>query len=366
MRVNITKSKVVHYRTPCQNRCNYEFQIGLFNIDTVAEYKYLGIILDEHLDFKSTSALLAESGGRALGAICNKFKQNKGFGYKTYTHLYACGVTTVSDYCSGVWGFQTHEKINTIQNRAARYFLGVHRFTSNLATSGDIGWVSSNTRRKVNMIRLWNRLLLMEDSCLAKKIFVWDKSITNRNWSAEISKILDEIGLTFNFVNNITCNIQQIKELLHNRDCNEWRRLSIDSPKLRTYVLYKQRFGKESYVSLIQNRKLRSILSQFRCGVLPLHIETGRYVNTPVADRLCLTCNENQIEDEKHLLFKCSKYNLERNLFEESIRNEFDNYDLLSLNDKLCLLMNDKVILRTAFFIEQCMKIRNEIMYINS
>ena len=46
---------------------------------------------------------------------------------------------SVTDYCSGVWGFRDFNKGDMIQNRAVRYFLGVHRFTPLLAISGDMG-----------------------------------------------------------------------------------------------------------------------------------------------------------------------------------------------------------------------------------
>ncbi len=38
------------------------------------------------------------------------------------------------------------KKINTVQIRAIRYFLGNHRFSPNLAINGDMGWSSSQTK----------------------------------------------------------------------------------------------------------------------------------------------------------------------------------------------------------------------------
>ncbi len=43
---------------------------------------------------------------------------------------------------------------------------------------------------------------------------------------------------------------------------------------------------------------------QLRLGILPLHIETGRYSNIPEADRICLLCNGNHVENDLHFLFK--------------------------------------------------------------
>ena len=43
------------------------------------------------------------------------------------------------EYVAGVWGYDYAQKLNVIQNRAARCFLGVHRFTPTSALEGDMG-----------------------------------------------------------------------------------------------------------------------------------------------------------------------------------------------------------------------------------
>ena len=58
-------------------------------------------------------------------------------------------------------------------------------------------------------------------------------------------------------------------------------------------------------------KRERFILCQFRTGVLPLHIETGRYTGLPADQRLYSLCTtkEPDIEDEKHFLLNCDLYN---------------------------------------------------------
>ena len=41
-----------------------------------------------------------------------------------------------------------------IQNRATRVFLGVHKYSANLAINGDIGWTNHRNIQKLEMIRL--------------------------------------------------------------------------------------------------------------------------------------------------------------------------------------------------------------------
>ena len=77
---------------------------------------------------------------------------------------------------------------DVIQNRAIRFYLGVHKFSSNLAINGDMGWEFSSVRRKIEMLRFWNRLLTFDDNRLTKQILFWDKRLCSNNWSYEIKK----------------------------------------------------------------------------------------------------------------------------------------------------------------------------------
>ena len=51
-----------------------------------------------------------------------------------------------------------------------------------------------------------------------------------------------------------------------------------------------------------------SFFCQFRSGILPLAIETGRYRNVPTDERLYEICNLNLVEDEIHFLCFCPRY----------------------------------------------------------
>ena len=53
----------------------------------------------------------------------------------------------------------------------------------------------------------------------------------------------------------------------------------------------------------------RSLLCHLRFGILPLRLETGRYIGEPVEDRLCRFCTLNVVEDERHFMLECELYN---------------------------------------------------------
>ncbi len=43
-------------------------------------------------------------------------------------------------------------------------------------------------------------------------------------------------------------------------------------------------------------------MAQFRIGILPLHIETGRFRDNKINERVCLLCNSGVVENELYFL----------------------------------------------------------------
>ena len=86
---------------------------------------------------------------------------------------------------------------------------------------------------------------------------------------------------------------------------------------------FKEDFGIEKYVKLNLERNQRSILAQLRCGILPIHIETGRFTNIKAENRFCSICKTDQVEDEYHFLFHCNQYKDEREQFYTEIDTNF-------------------------------------------
>ena len=78
------------------------------------------------------------------------------------------------------------------------------------------------------------------------------------------------------------------------------------------------------------SRAQRSSLAKFRCGVAPLRLETGRYENLAITDRICRSCTDSAIvEDEVHVVTTCPIYNDLRDILyqkAESIDGGFSNF----------------------------------------
>ena len=67
LEVNLLKTNIMHVRKKQTPRGLFEFKLGNGRVDYCAEYKYLGVTVNENLNFEQTNFELCESAGRALG-----------------------------------------------------------------------------------------------------------------------------------------------------------------------------------------------------------------------------------------------------------------------------------------------------------
>lgn len=240
----------------------------------------------------------------------------------------------------------------------------MHRFASNLAVNGDMGWIPCSIRQKLEVLRLWNRLISVSNNRLVKKVFQWDKLLCRNNWCKEVKMICDEINMSDCFENSTNVDLQQAKEQLCRTTFLNWQSEITMVPKLRFYCLFKENYCTETFVRLIQNRKKRSICAQFRYSILPLSIETGRYQDIPIEYRFCIFCNDNMVESESHFLLHCAFYNNIRYELYNKVRELDFYFDLLCDEDKIRRLMKDDVIQETTNFLVAAFEKRQNDVYL--
>ncbi len=134
----MSKTKIIHYRKSTVEWCDHLFKFGHTDVEYCDKYRYLGLELNEFLDFSHSVNLLSDSSGRALGAVISRYYSANGLHYKTFTKLYNNMVEPVMDYASSIWGFKDYNKNNVVQHRAMRTFLGVGKYTAIPALYGEL------------------------------------------------------------------------------------------------------------------------------------------------------------------------------------------------------------------------------------
>lgn len=322
--INTSKSQIVHFRRSNKSQTARIFTIGDKIIDKVKEYRYLGLVLNEHLDWNLTAKHVAKSAHRALGALIAKSKAYGGLPFRVFKKLYESLVLPVIHYCSSLWGVKEYSCINAVHNKACRYFLGVRKYTANAAVQGDTGLHPPIVDQWTAIGRHWCRVVNMDVNRLNKKVFMWAyRHATNakcKNWVWNVVKYFKEKKmddlvmingvLNKDYVVNIvnTAALESYVKVWKKELLNDKGRGKNCQNKLRTYRLLKDDFQAENYVNLIMGKQERSAIASFRCGSAPIRLETGRYRGLPVNERVCQFCDHNEVEDECHVLLKCPMY----------------------------------------------------------
>ena len=201
MLINLEKT-IIHFRPKNQSESNYNFKVGQTSLNSVQNYRYLGAVLNEFLDFKVTGKAAAEGASRALGMLLGKYYANKGLGYQTYTKLFECCIAPIMDYAGGVWGYKPNECLDKIQIRVLSCYLGVNRYAPIAGVEGDMGWVTPRIRRQIEMLRLWNRLVSLGEERLIRQVY----NVTMNKghpWLSEIKELFNTLNVNDVLQNNV-------------------------------------------------------------------------------------------------------------------------------------------------------------------
>ena len=112
------------------------------------------------------------------------------------------------------------------------------------------------------------------------------------------------INYMYVYRNKTWYDIGEIENRRIDNYVTKWKTIIEKMHKLKTYIMFKHIFKPETYIIKCMSRRRRSLMSQFRTGILPLEIETGRYV--PIFDKT-LKKNKKRTANEsfKSISVKC-------------------------------------------------------------
>ena len=196
----------LHVRKSRKLQSRFTFLFDRRHVPHCNYYKYLGVNINEHLDFNFTVGKHSDSAGRALSCIITKMIKNGGFSYNLYSLLYNTCVTSIADYSSPVTGFSKYDSSTKIHLRAIRAFLGVPKNACNVGVLSEVDLLLPEYRTRINMIRQYHRMICMKNDRLTKQILVWDRNLNDRGivttWSSEIKNIFQECNIELLYISN--------------------------------------------------------------------------------------------------------------------------------------------------------------------
>ena len=133
--------------------------------------------------------------------------------FNCFKKLYESLVQPIINYGESIWGASEFSCINSVQNKACKFFLGIGKYAPNTAAQGDMGWKMSLHRQWECILRLKLRLVKLPDICINKRIYVWSESMSCKrvsNWNYKVTDMLNTLEM-HRFVDpNIHINISTI------------------------------------------------------------------------------------------------------------------------------------------------------------
>ena len=361
--LNPKKSSVVVFRRPCDKQPDYVFKCGNDIITYASEYRYLGLVLNEHLNWDKSVKCLAQAAGRALGTLVAKSKLMGGFDYHIYTEMFNALVRPILEYSAEILGYRDYQQINNIFHRACRSFLMLPKQTPLRALQGDMGWVPPFARQQGCLARYWTKLSKTDDNRLIHRIVSHHNTATVNNWVNRVKSMFRNIGCGHLCDQEIVSRMSQrtiakmctneyftkFTENWYNDINNDGGRRGVQRNKLRTYRLFKEIYQPETYVTMPVNKSHRRALALIRTGVAPIKIETERYSRNGYVmeqDRHCSFCGPGHIEDETHVMVSCPLYDdLRHGVFNDIFQHDTNFFSKDDTN-KLITLMNCQELVR--------------------
>ena len=226
-------------------------------------------------------------------------------------------------YGSEVWGYGNIEPLEIFFRKYIKRVLGLNKSTPNCIVYGEVGKYPLALEIQKRMISFWVNIsegkTMKLSSIFYKLIYRLHVNGTyDSPWLLKIKSILCHSGNPYfwynqqqfvpkNFMNNI------ILQQLRTQYCQEWDFELYRNRKCIIYRIIKPNHCFEQYLIKL-NFLQRRALCQFRTGNHRLPVTESRYKNEMV-NISCKLCNNGDICDEFHVLFKCKYFEEKRKIF---------------------------------------------------
>lgn len=174
--VNTKKTKVMLFNGVTESKNYIDVKLYGQSLEFVDEWKYLGVIIDNELNFKKHSKYIVKK----IGKKVNYFNRiSKNISLMSRVTLYKTIIAPHFEYCPTIVYYLNEtekNKLQILQNRAMRIILKVNRYTHIRDMLDSLGFMSINQRLVYQNIIFIYKILsgMLPDYMLNKITFVRD------------------------------------------------------------------------------------------------------------------------------------------------------------------------------------------------
>ena len=315
--VNIEKTKCMIFNKTGRH-VRKLFSFGKNKIDTISEYKYLGLLITPSLNLSTALGNLKDRASRSYYLLKTRLGEYFRKDINTTVYLFDMLVKPILLYGSDYWGclkLPHNNPIEILYIKFCKDLLGVQKQTTNAGVLLDLGkWPLSIHARK-NCIKNWERIAVRKKANnLTQASYEWALQ-NGAGWANMVKDYLSQIGLMEVFLINESQKSANFQVFCREKDIfhqTEFYKMQQDTAKLRTFSKIKTEIGIEDYLINIHNITDRISISKLRLSNHRLMIEVGRHKKIERQNRRCPFC-PSDIEDEIHFITTCPAYSTSRN-----------------------------------------------------
>ena len=336
--INIKKTKTMIFNRSNRFIRNQQFYIEKSMIEAVNQYTYVGGVFTPNGKFKQNQIILKNKAMKALFSIKKSILCEKMLNPKLCLKLFDCLIVPILSYCSEVWGTEITSVDNCLESLCMsylRFILGVSTRTPFEGIRSELGRFPCKIKLNMSVIRFWCRLNSLPGDHILKNALRENIQISSP-WAKFVLYALGSynhcnVFSTFE-VKSYSQLCKKLKQEYENEYLENWKstlfndsRKNGSGNKLRTYRIFKTKFGFEKYLGDISDFRLRRSLTKYRLSDHNLRIEIGRKCkpHLPLCERICLRCDSNVIDDEFHFLFTCKSHISERSILCQKSGTDF-------------------------------------------
>ena len=325
--VNVDKTKAVVYKAASNSVCsNPALVYDGMPIEVVESFKYLGVDLHCTKPFADAGLPRKESGERAMLAMLSRCRELGIEDPLLQVRLFDALVQPVMLYAAEMWGVRDvgkGELAGDLIHRAfLRRLLGVRAGTPNVAVLAETGQYPLQAVAAKLLLNYWNRLVDMDDSRLVKRAFVASAALAPRtaarsahkSWAGQVSAVLAAMGLPCDLAEPQTVDVKGAVAQLQSTflaSVNDSSLSKVQQYLRMTGELTAEEYGMAPYLTAVGGWKQRKHLAQLRLGSHWLGVEKGRQGPAgpvPRSERVCRRCQSGEVDDEAHMIFRCSAH----------------------------------------------------------
>ena len=256
-------------------------------------------------------------------------------------------VESVVMYGAEVWGCcRQLGEVEQVQLRAMRIFLGVGRLHPKVSLLVEMGVLPLEWVAKLKCVEFWYRVRKLGDERLVKHVAVEAWKQREMKWMKDLRQSIREMGWGEVKLEDVEkLSNFQLKEMLKSCAWREvrasWKQEMSEKPKLEVLrmIVDKDCKGRSAQ---IESKEVRRMVTKLRGGTAQLRIETGRWKGEGREERKCKECSGQEVEDAKHFLLKCERWQDEREELIERVKGtqRGGEFEAADDDEKLAMILD--------------------------